>query len=112
MWKNYFKLPLSNDDLCSIYVRDSNRRVVFNWLKELNEEERLEIVNKLNGNGKKKFNASRDNVHILIDDSPIFLVRGWGYLTGHGIGGLGLQPQEAIEIQDSLLEWVIEKLGE
>ena len=31
--------------------------------------------------------------------AKLFVVRGWGYLTGHGHGGLGLDIHDAYEIQ-------------
>lgn len=38
------------------------------------------------------------------DNNMIFDMRGWGYLTG--TGGLGLSPEEGIEIQDRIGERV------
>lgn len=46
---------------------------------------------------------------ILLDGEVLFVVRGWGYLTG--TGGLNLPVEEANKIQDEFAEWVIEKLN-
>lgn len=45
---------------------------------------------------------------ILLDGKPLFVVRGWGHLTG--IGGLNLSPKDAAAIQDLFAHWVISKL--
>lgn len=37
---------------------------------------------------------------------PIADIRGWGYLTGKGTGGLGLSETEAIQVQRNMLAYI------
>lgn len=45
---------------------------------------------------------------ICLGGKVLFVVRGWGHLTG--AGGLGLAFEEAVAIQDEFAQWVISKL--
>lgn len=76
------------------------------------DEEFLQrICNILNGdsNEKPKMNVSYDPPYIYFDDKKIFLIRGWGYLTG--CGALNLPSEVAVEIQDNFANWVANKLN-
>lgn len=39
--------------------------------------------------------------------AKLFDVRGWGYLTGHGHGGLGLSQDEAVSTQEAMAEFAV-----
>jgi hypothetical protein len=41
------------------------------------------------------------------DMSMVADIRGWGYLTGQGSGGLALSEQEAIEAQEKLMNFIV-----
>ena len=60
------------------------------------------------------FTGPYKHIHGLIFDSQdriILEVRGWGYLTGSGSGGLGLNPESAANLQDSFGAQVAELLN-
>lgn len=88
------------------YIKDEKRNVCFTIICD--EEIAHNIVNKLNGNIKKKFNARAKMDYILLDDVIVLKVRGWGYLTGT----LKLTSEEAKKEQDSLMHYVVNKLRE
>ena len=46
--------------------------------------------------------------YIYFNENKVFIIRGWGYLTG--CGGLKLDPEIAEKIQDNFAEWVVSKL--
>ncbi len=71
-----------------------------------------EIVDCINGKtkiGLDNLKYDRLSGFIINGDYHLILIRGWGYLTG--TGGLNLSDKEALEIQDSLAEYIIEKLN-
>lgn len=88
------------------YIKDEKRNVCFTIICD--EEIAHNIVNKLNGNIKKKFNARAKMDYILLDDVIVLKVRGWGYLTG----ALKLPFNEAKKEQDNLMDYVVKKLRE
>lgn len=108
-WKEVFKLPF-NLSVSGLYVYDDNGRIVMNITD--NKDYALMILNVLNG-GEEHFRNSPfvDNVLSIIDSKgePVIIIRGWGYLTG--IGGLNLSDSEALNIQDDLQSWILDKLN-
>lgn len=76
-----------------------------------NEEEVLsELAKILNGEDKptKARKYEYNAPEILHNGEPLFVVRGWGHLTGSG--AMNLEPEVAAKIQDEFAQWVIEKL--
>lgn len=73
-----------------------------------------EMMNKLADilNGKRTPVGSKEYTYsapeILLDGKPLFVVRGWGHLTGQG--ALNLDRKMAADIQDKFAQWVISKL--
>lgn len=49
-----------------------------------------------------------ENCHVYQGDTKIIRIRGWGYLTG--IGGLDLDPNLAMGIQDEFGNFIVDKL--
>ncbi len=86
------------------YIKDENRNVCFTIICD--NELAQDIVNKLNGNGKTKFNARKKMDYILIDNVIVLKTRGWGYLTGT----LKLTSQQAKKEQDNLMNYVVKML--
>ena len=56
-----------------------------------------------------KFEASKDDTAILYNGERVFLVRGWGHLTGYG--ALNLNPKLAANIQDDFIAHVVKTLN-
>ena len=103
----YFKAPFYTDDYY-MYIFDSNNQVMFNILDN-NKQKINMIIDCLNDKSEYKFaNVSINGENIDIDNKPILCVRGFGYLTG--AGALGLSNEDAIKIQNDMLEFVIIKL--
>lgn len=102
-----YKLPLSIDSN-SIYIISDNNITTFSILTS-NIDKVKKIIEVINRESNKKYNnvLYKDEV-IYVDDDPIFIIKGWGYLTG--IGGLNLPFEKAIEIQDSFCNWVVNRL--
>lgn len=99
-----FDLPLHADDMY-IYVFSATNKMVFNILTEdiklINS-----IINTINGNGNAKFDfVEYKNQRIYINNKPIFLIRGYGYLTS--TGGLNLDSKTAAKIQDDFCNHIV-----
>jgi hypothetical protein len=110
MIQNIFKPPFYIDEY-RMYIFNANYYICFNILTE-DEFLCYDILDVMNN---KKINKKYDNIRIddeylYINDLPVLLVRGWGYLTG--IGGLHLSIEDAIKAQKELLEYVKNKLEE
>ncbi len=88
----------------------SGDNFVFQFLggNEATQQTCLQI---LNGELKeyKRQNITQQNGEILIDGHPFILVRGWGQLCGGG--AYNLNEKWAARIQDSLEEYIVEKLS-
>ena len=110
MIQNIFKPPFHTDSY-RIYIFDTDNDMCFNILIE-DEFLCYDILDAMNDKkiDKKYDNVRIDNDYLYINDVPVLLVRGWGYLTG--IGGLHLSNEEAIKVQKELLEYVKNKLEE
>lgn len=110
----YYKMPLHDD---YPYVMCNDREMAFNWLAKLDSEKRRDIIHKINGDFivlkfKQKFFYREDKICYINnkgDIQPLFLVRGWGHLTGGG--GYNLPPKEAARIQDEFAEYIVEQLN-
>ena len=103
MKSNYFKKPFS---IVGPYIKDGNRNVCFTIICD--EQLAQSIVHKLAGVSKTKCNVRKKMDCILIDDVIVLKTRGWGYL----IGTLKLTPQQGIEEQEKLMNFVVNKLKE
>ena len=77
---------------------------------------KTEIIDCLNGkvdkgigNGLKWYVKNDDPCHIYLGDTLCLRMRGWGFLTG--VGSLNLPCEESKAIQDSLRDWIVDKLN-
>lgn len=76
-----------------------------------NEEEVLDkLAQILNDDAKptKSRQYEYNAPEILQNGEAMFVVRGWGHLTGGG--AMNLDPNEAMKIQDEFAHWIIGKL--
>ena len=76
---------------------------------------KTEIIDCLNGkvegigNGLKWCVKDDDPCHIYLGDTLCLRMRGWGFLTG--VGSLNLPCEESKVIQDSLRDWIVDRLN-
>lgn len=75
------------------------------------EEAKQKCLQILNGELKeyKRQDVTHKDGEILIDGHPFILIRGFGNLTG--VGAHNLDGKWAARIQDSLAEYIVEKLS-
>ena len=110
-FKTYFKFPLIYKENF-LYVLTNDRQMALTWLKDSSEiEDPFEIVNKMNGYSNKQFKEKwtiKDNVFIYYGDQKLFLIRGWGRLTGLKYN---LTPSLAAKIQDNFAKYLINNLN-
>lgn len=119
-FKEYFKFPLKIEYM-KVYTNDGNMAFDFYFNKNIqggtkplviSESLRAELVGTINGTNNKTTEAPlsyKDGIIYHIDREFI-LMRGWGHLTGRG-GGLGLDVEVAMEIQDEFAQYIIDKLN-
>ena len=123
-FRDFYEFPLHIGDVLPFktFCADSRAMAydVTNWNLPLNAyQELLEIIN-----GTRKSNDSEfwDKPAFYISDGckiynaeepshPLIIVRGWGRLTGHGVGGNKLPEGVAKQIQDDFVHYIIEKLN-
>lgn len=116
-FKDAWKLPFKKDpEGLAVYIWDSENHVCFNYLGE-SYEKYCRIVDLLNGvDGAVPFKGvGRDDQHIAATDDvtedtarPCLFVRGWGHLTGGG--ALNLPYEKAVELQNGLIDYCVNKL--
>lgn len=122
-FEKYFKLPLyiipdSDAFIFSQPNEKKNTVMAFNWLIKVGNTKKQELLDKINGKITEKFQSSYikegPKIFVITKDGrkfPLMLVRGWGMLTGNGVCGFGLEPDEAEKIQDQLIDYILEKLN-
>lgn len=111
-FKEVYKLPLRIDEYCPIYVKTSNNIKAFNLLDTSEKYMNIvkKVINIINGDDSQHItnNVTYNEGFIFIDNSALFLVRGWGHLTG--AGAMNLDPKIAAKIQDEFCEFIVKKL--
>lgn len=107
-FKDVYQLPLSEDDFCS-YIYSSNGVMTFDIIidNRVIITELLEIING-ESNKRVKRDVTYEDGYVKIGGYHIFLLRGWGHLTG--CGALNLPAEKAAKIQDDFANWVVNKL--
>lgn len=120
-YKDFYKRPYHSSKYGS-WVLDSKGHFVFQFeyrwtdkgdyepiFKKLTEN----IIDVLNSD--KKLEGShifrKEGIYIYMDNDPkpVITIRGWGQLTG--IGGYRLPAEEAVNVQDTFGDFIIEKLN-
>lgn len=110
-FKNYFKFPLVfKEDFP--YVLTNDGKMALTWCVDIPKEKAEEAINKINGYSSKKFEKEwciKNNTFIYYGDTKVFVVRGWGMLTGSV--GYKLKENDAILIQDSFAKHIVNALN-
>lgn len=112
-YKDVYSFPLHLDKSIG-WVRDAKSQFVFQFEDYVDNNISLQnnIVDIINGNSKPLTQHSfihKDGI-ISENGNEFILIRGWGNLTG--IGGHNLHPKEAINIQDTFAEFIVEQLNQ
>lgn len=111
-FEDVYKKPFRADEYGS-FVWSSNGVMTFSDYDYANLPFMERVCSVLNGEIKAdfphKFEASKDDTAILYNGELVFLVRGWGYLTGYG--ALNLNPKLAANIQDDFIAHVVKTLN-
>ena len=115
-WKEVYQLPLLWKKSTAINVLSKNYvtalTFTFDYFNPSKQQIIEKIVAKLNGDTTIKFDGEftlHNNTRVFYNGELMFMIRGWGYLTG--IGALNLPEDEAIKIQDDFANFVIETLN-
>lgn len=107
-FKDLYEFPFRQAKYGS-WVYDKNSNFIFQF-EFRNEETRQKVIDILNGNltEYKRQDVRSEGGMIYINDNPFILIRGWGNLTG--VGAYNLNGDHAAKIQDTLEQYIIEKL--
>lgn len=112
-FRDLYKFPFHQAKYGS-WVYDANSNFIFQC-EFSGESPRKNAISILNGERiPSKENTLRNNegmIQVLKEDKWIdaFLIRGWGNLTG--VGAYNLDGNYAAKIQDTLAEYIVEKLS-
>lgn len=104
-----YKPPFKSD---GVFIWSSNEVMALMDVSEYDNSEEMmyRLAAILNGEiepaSRKEYEYKGPD--ICLGGKALFVVRGWGHLTGQG--GLGLTFDEAIAMQDEFAQWVISKL--
>lgn len=120
VFEKYFKLPLSGTGIY-VFSQPNERKTsvtAFNWLMKISDSGKQKLLDKINGVTNEKFKSTYikvgPKIFIVTEDKrtlSLMLVRGWGMLTGNGVGGFGLAQEEAEKIQDQFVDYVLGRLN-
>ena len=118
-WKDIYKLPFrfkSDWEEKVGRVVDAKGQLIFQFIEKSSFVKSMLLSNiigidKFGFNWKFNYNPENQHVSYIKDNKEvnIILIRGWGNLIG--IGGYNLAPEEAANIQDTLGEYIVEKLN-
>lgn len=108
-FRNLYEFPFHQAKYDS-WVYDKNSNFIFQF-EFRNEETRQKVIDILNGDllEYKRQDVKSEGGMIYINDKPFILIRGWGNLTS--VGAYNLNGDHAAKIQDTLEQYIIEKLS-
>ena len=117
IWKEYFKAPFHCDDY-GRYCFDSENNICLDYYSDrtaYDGTELKQIVDILNGESEfcvqdiTKATITKDDTDcfIMFENGDCLTVRSWGYLTGVK----PLSNKDAAALQDSFLDWIVDKLS-
>lgn len=107
-FKDLYQFPFHETKYSSwVYDNDSNFIFQFEFSDKETRRKTLEILN-----GElleyKRQEVTHDRGEIFVNGQLFILIRGWGNLTG--TGAYNLKGEYAAKIQDTLAEYIVEKL--
>ncbi len=107
-FKDLYKFPFQQAKYGN-WVYDADSNFIFQF--QFNDKEtQKKLIKILNGEitDYKRQNVTSESGLISVDEKPFILIRGWGRLTG--VGGYNLKSEYACKIQDTLEEYIVNKL--
>lgn len=121
-WKDIYELPFSypehEDEYSIARVYDNKGQFTFEF-RRTSPDTRKKILSIINGEDSLKSNNlikfEYNKCHQIITTElngkkiDVIQIRGWGYLTG--IGGHYLKNREAINVQDTLGQYIVDRLN-
>lgn len=121
-YKDFYKPPYSISKYGS-HIWDSKDHMVaqfeYKFTKQGNfdpefkklTENILEVLSSDDKKLESNHTFRKEGLHIFIDNyfQPIITIRGWGRLTG--IGGYNLSDEDAINVQDTFADWIVNRLN-
>ena len=113
-FKDIFKAPFSTDDY-GLYIYDKDSNICLDYYSnriDYNPDITKQLCALLNEESKafehkiKEVIKNANDCFIMLENGDTITVRGWGYLTGvkH------LSNKDAATVQDSFLDWVVNKI--
>lgn len=118
-FKEYYKFPLKMWEFMDIKVFTDDNKMAFDWLVNVPRDIKQKLIDRINGvntepyKTKKTFYQKDGIVYCQIENKDqelkLFMIRGWGMLTG--IGGYNLSVDKAAEIQDTFTNYCVEMLN-
>ena len=96
----------------SSWVDDNEGIFIFQFLNisDILKVKLLDVINGFEELTREDLTFSHENGIITSSNGiDVIRIRGWGYLTGSG--GLNLSGEEASNIQDTLVDFIIERLN-
>lgn len=116
-FKDVYELPfkfLHEEYTTHVVPNNTDNGTVFHFIVQ-DRVLRRKLLDVINGNAKLPDNGyvfSYDKTDGQVKDQngkPALMIRGWGYLTG--VGSLNLSTEEAVNIQNSLAEYIVNQLN-
>lgn len=121
-FKEYFKFPLKMWEHMEIKVFTSDNKMAFDWTINATKEVKQKILDVINGDRPamqatpKEFRYDNGYIYCKFlsgenegKEIKVFLIRGWGMLTG--VGGYNLDADVAAKIQDDFANYCVKKLN-
>ena len=112
-FKDLYQFPFRQCDMSS-WVYDANSNFIFQFVFG-GEKLRNKVIQILNGeleeHSRREVKHESGYIKVKVEDEwhDFILIRGWGMMTG--IGGYNLDGEYAGKIQDTLAEYIVEKLN-
>ena len=114
-FKEIYHQPFDTDEMAIWVTCKTKENGIVHCLDILTDDkeyakENVAILNgQKEGTPENKATYSASSQLIYRNNKRLFLVRGWGYLTG--IGGLKLNPKIAAELQDNFGQWCADMIN-
>lgn len=107
-FRDLYQFPFKQTKYGS-WVYDKNSNFIFQFEDEVDKESRAKCIDILNGRETyNRVNLEAKNGEIFINGNHFITIRGCGNLTG--VGAYNLNGDYASKIQDTLLNFIVEKL--
>lgn len=110
-YKDIYKFPLHQDKYSGwVWDADDNFVFQFEYKGDATRAQMLDVINgeDLFTNPDLSFKHTEGIITSNLGEDMI-MIRGWGNLTG--TGGHNLHPNDAINVQDTFAEYIVERLN-